>query len=577
MTTNYLEEMGLEDRTIGGHYLTPIVEPSEWLDLPEPPGGDYFVGLAAINEYSTFLSFTVETNTGVDTVSQGFTVDWGNGTTTDYTSGTEVQYPYLYSTVGDYTGLYRQALVTITPKGDDSLKSLDFNVAPSEPGLHAGHNSPWLKMAISSNSLTSLSISDINMNIRHRNIEEVQINCPALTNLDYLFYRCSGLLDIEIISGPSPTAIGLFMGCRAMRNIPKNIPWDSIVDASYLFSGCLNLRGVANLSLLSTTTMAHMLEGCQLITHIQIAAPLATSVENMCFSLDFDTDYTDENFRLDRSILQEVDLLDCPNIQIWDKAFTSCKVLSTLRLDVRKGTSFVQFLKDCSDVVLTEDWEFSEGLDFSSAFDGCAKTLDLPMFTFPKATTFYRTLAGMDILRAPDWSFPKGVDFREMFKGCVYIREIDYWLPSVTDRNNLGSMAESCFQLQTFTVDSPVGMPIDLGYVYLDYIPTYGDIQYGQTFTIKSPMITKIPPIDFSNLTEGTITIQNCYELVVMQGTGIATNLYLRNCPLSAEALNNVFSALETVVNKTITILGCVGASTCDDSIATAKGWIVTK
>ena len=45
---------------------------------------------------------------------------------------------------------------------------------------------------------------------------------------------------------------------------------------------------------------------------------------------------------------------------------------------------------------------------------------------------------------------------------------------------------------------------------------------------------------------------------------------------LDATALNTLFTDLPTVVGKTITITGAVGAATCDTTIATAKGWTVT-
>ena len=48
------------------------------------------------------------------------------------------------------------------------------------------------------------------------------------------------------------------------------------------------------------------------------------------------------------------------------------------------------------------------------------------------------------------------------------------------------------------------------------------------------------------------------------------------NAKMSANALNEMFSILPTVTGKTVTITGNYGASTCDTSIATAKGWTVT-
>lgn len=48
------------------------------------------------------------------------------------------------------------------------------------------------------------------------------------------------------------------------------------------------------------------------------------------------------------------------------------------------------------------------------------------------------------------------------------------------------------------------------------------------------------------------------------------------NNPLSATELNLLFGDLAAVKGQTITITGCTGASTCDKTIATNKGWTVT-
>jgi hypothetical protein len=45
---------------------------------------------------------------------------------------------------------------------------------------------------------------------------------------------------------------------------------------------------------------------------------------------------------------------------------------------------------------------------------------------------------------------------------------------------------------------------------------------------------------------------------------------------MTKEVLNGIFESLATVSSKTIDVSGCLGASTCDTSIATDKGWSVT-
>ena len=56
---------------------------------------------------------------------------------------------------------------------------------------------------------------------------------------------------------------------------------------------------------------------------------------------------------------------------------------------------------------------------------------------------------------------------------------------------------------------------------------------------------------------------------------GAAAPIALNFSGLDADALNALFTSLDTVTAKTITVTGSVGASSCDTSIATAKGWTV--
>ena len=45
---------------------------------------------------------------------------------------------------------------------------------------------------------------------------------------------------------------------------------------------------------------------------------------------------------------------------------------------------------------------------------------------------------------------------------------------------------------------------------------------------------------------------------------------------MTKEVLDELFESLATVSGKTIDVSGTVGASTCDTTIATSKGWTVT-
>ena len=84
------------------------------------------------------------------------------------------------------------------------------------------------------------------------------------------------------------------------------------------------------------------------------------------------------------------------------------------------------------------------------------------------------------------------------------------------------------------------------------------------------------------NITVGTLYTANvnflgsCFSLKRML-MPFRFTFSVANAKMSANALNEMFSILPTVTGQTVTITGNYGASTCDTTIATDKGWTVTK
>ena len=77
--------------------------------------------------------------------------------------------------------------------------------------------------------------------------------------------------------------------------------------------------------------------------------------------------------------------------------------------------------------------------------------------------------------------------------------------------------------------------------------------------------------------TSFTSTFASCDALNVVDIPGIAHNVDFSDCHgMTKEVLDGIFESLATVSSKTIDVSGTIGASTCDTSIATNKGWSVT-
>jgi hypothetical protein len=95
---------------------TAWVRPTDWSTFTDPTvGEEKIIGTVAVYDAgSNYIALTMTVTDGTQ-----YTVDWGDGTTTDYNSGVVAERNYAFSSLsaGTLTSLgYRQAVITITPK-----------------------------------------------------------------------------------------------------------------------------------------------------------------------------------------------------------------------------------------------------------------------------------------------------------------------------------------------------------------------------------------------------------------------------------------------------------------------------
>ena len=586
MTTQSVLASGLRPRTIGT--TPPSTQwgaPEVWLDLPDISGEDKFVGLAAINEHSTYFAFIVVTEPAPAQASQGFQVDWGNGDVLSYTSGTRVSYLYDFSSVDDYTGVYNQALITITPLGDDTLKEIDLNI---EIGTElAGGDiyygtSPWLELSVESPTLTVFNVgaghpvTDIEdnptggpmpPNIHHRILKKAKVRCPSVTDYSMMFHTCEGLESLDIDTSAGENFFCFLLGCTAMSKFPE-LDLANATNLDYAFSHCSILGTLPIFNLPNCTTITGMFYYCTLIKNIEITAPSVTTCENLATWA---------------KVLHYIDL-QTPSCTVFDRAFWGCDSLGEVYdIEVSSGVSFIEMFKACTRLTYFPDKDFPEGSDFSGMFFNCTYFGEVPHFTFPKGDNFGAMLSETALVRTPHWDFPVGTIFTSMFAACPYLQIADLWLPGVTRMEDFDSMVSNCGALHTLAIYSAIG---PIGNIFNCHSLT---VLGGEPFTFTATNfttisyrgnygLTEIVGIDLSEAIVTNSIRFHCDSnprLSRIQVKGLAGTTKLEWCNFSAEGLNEVFTSLETVVSATISVFGNPGTDTCDTSIATAKGWTV--
>jgi len=93
---------------------------------------------------------------------------------------------------------------------------------------------------------------------------------------------------------------------------------------------------------------------------------------------------------------------------------------------------------------------------------------------------------------------------------------------------------------------------------------------FWNTLALKSIVLPTLP----GGITDNGEFIINCWNLQKLVAP-IDFDFSVENGKMTAEALNEMFEALPSVTDKTVTITGNPGANDCDTTIATNKGWTV--
>jgi len=155
-------------------------------------------------------------------------------------------------------------------------------------------------------------------------------------------------------------------------------------------------------------------------------------------------------------------------------------------------------------------------------------------------------------------------------------------------------MFYNCYSLSSVTLPTSWGNVTNAGYMFagcyslriinnLEYLGSQTNASDFTGFLEGAQAITGTLTIA-SKLSRIGIYGQNghnlkCTGIRLTNGTstwtGASPQIDVSFCSLNADALNTLFGDLGTVTGKTIKITGNPGASTCDTSIATSKGWTV--
>ncbi|HOY58263.1 MAG TPA: BspA family leucine-rich repeat surface protein [Verrucomicrobiota bacterium] len=481
------------------------------------PTDQKFVGLYGVeNNEGNYVSVLAKCSSGT------YTVDWGDGTVdAGCTSGVKKDHWYDYSDADLGAAMadgYKAAVVTITPDSGN-LTKIDLQQKHSLPGLPTtAFNVNWLDIAINGPSISILTIGGTTVSLGL--LRKFTLGTVAVTSFASLFNGCRMLVSLSpLASTAAVTSMGyMFSGCTSLQSIPA-FPGSvaAVTDMSYMFYNCYSLQAIPAFpgSVAAVKNMSNMFSGCTSLQSIPAFPGSVEAVTNM------------------------------------SNMFYNCYSLQAIPAfpgSVKAVTAMYQMFYGCYSLQTIPAFPGSVAAvtTMRQMFSNCYSLQTIPAFpgSVANVTTMYQMFSNCYSLQTIP-AFPGSVEAVEnmsyMFSGCTSLQTIPAFPGSVAAVTDMRQMFTNCISLQT--------------------IPAF------ETNGIASAT----PPTEM---------FSGCRSLAVGRTNGIRYSVSYDGCKLSAAQLNAIFTGLGTADNaggqQTVTITGNYGAATCDQTIATGKGWTVT-
>lgn len=337
------------------------VRPSDWLEMPQIyPTEQKFVGLFAI--------YNVPINPVALHFEGDYSVDWGDGSTEDVSSGFS-QHVYQWADVPSSTTTtkgYRQVLVTVTPQSGSDLTYMDLTARHDYVNSSYENSSPWLDLAISmpqANTGQSLYFSDYPNYL----VDTQRVNIVHAGDMDDfydLFYGLFSLGSVTIQNSPNAEDFGyLFDYCYNLTSV--ELMDTSTVQYCYdMFYSCHRLQNAPMFDTSSVTDMGYMFQDCYSLTNVPLYD--TTSVQDIHNMFDY------------CYALKTVPLLDTSNLAYLGEMFYYCySLVKVPELDLSSTTNTGAMFNNCSNLQIAALQGTATYIDYSNCLLSRESIIDI--------------------------------------------------------------------------------------------------------------------------------------------------------------------------------------------------------
>ena len=326
------------------------------------------------------------------------------------------------------------------------------------------------------------------------------------------------------------------------------------------------------------------------------------------------------------NVLTKAPYIDMSSATGGRATFQNCyQFPNPLKYDLSAATDVRALYSNCKSLRIAGDVSFPNATQATSLFAGCSALVEIGDVNIPSATSAYRLFNGCNVLeKIGTVTASSATDWDQGFYNNARLKTIENVVFPSTGTVDLYRIYGGCHALKTVFVP---GSAVSISDLYQAFLNTYAleEIKpLGVTINVstitsndklrqvfRSSGIYRLPDITFStstfsgannqmfadvsrvkeipayDLSALTVPLNNNTlfnqtnisaggELQRIRATGIACTFTIRDNHMSADALDELMTNCATVTGKTMDLRNNPGASTCDTTIATNKGWTVT-
>ena len=363
----------------------------------------------------------------------------------------------------------------------------------------------------------------------------------------------------------------------ALENVNSNVQAEHAYDYDTISSATACSRGYRQVRITITP------QSGQNITNLQFGKKHSTIVHGRIFSqwLDINISGTElTTFRFSETsyanLLEKVKVYQVTNkCTSCANMFRDCSSLQSLNLssfNTAAVTSMATMFFNCYSMQSLNLSSFNTAAvtNMTSMFSACNSLQSLNLSSFNTAAvtnmaSMFSACSSLQSLNLSSFNTAAVLSMASMFGGCSSLQYIDLSSFNTAAVTSMQSMFQNCSSLQSLNLSSfNTAAVTSMAYMF-QYCYSLQSIDFSAT---NVGAVTAAG--NFSSFTASTSSLIKCRLPQAKWSFTVANN------PLTATELNLLFGDLATVSGQTITITGCIGAATCDKTIATNKGWTVT-